>query len=82
MQNISLAECTGYLRNTLLRDTDAVSMWSGLEVRPVLLDQNLVDFVLRLPDDFKVRDGRLKSIFIDSIQDLIPSEVWKRLRRI
>lgn len=78
LQNITLAECTGYLRNTLLRDTDAVSMWHGLEVRPVLLDQNLVEFALCLPDDFKVREGRLKAVFVDAVRDLIPQEVIQR----
>jgi asparagine synthase (glutamine-hydrolysing) len=78
LQNVSLAECTGYLRNTLLRDCDAVSMWHGLEVRPVLLDQNLFEFALRLPDDFKVRETRLKSIFVDALRDLLPQEVWQR----
>jgi asparagine synthase (glutamine-hydrolysing) len=78
LQNVSLAECVGYLRDTLLRDNDAVSMWFGLEVRPILLDQTLVQLALQLPDDFKVRDGRLKSVFIDAVRDLLPSEVWKR----
>ena len=78
LQNVSLAECVGYLRDTLLRDNDAVSMWYGLEVRPVLLDQTLVQLALQLPDNFKVRDGRLKAVFIDSVRDLLPIEVWQR----
>lgn len=78
LQSVSLAECTGYLQNTLLRDSDAVSMWHGLEIRPVLLDQNLVRFTQQLPDNFKVRDGRNKAIFKDAISDFIPPEVLNR----
>jgi asparagine synthase (glutamine-hydrolysing) len=78
LQNVSLAECVGYLRDTLLRDNDAVSMWHGLEVRPVLLDQALVEFALQLPDDFKVRNGDLKAVFVEAVRDLLPEEVWKR----
>jgi len=78
LQNITLAEFTGYLRNTLLRDTDALSMWHGLEIRPVLLDQNILEFVLGLPDNFKIRQGRYKAVFVDSVRDILPPEVLQR----
>lgn len=81
LQAVSYAEITGYLRNTLLRDSDVVSMWHGLEVRPVLLDGPLVDFALRLPDDYKVRDGRLKAIFVDAVKDVLPDEVLAMPKR-
>jgi asparagine synthase (glutamine-hydrolysing) len=78
LQNVSMAECVGYLRDTLLRDSDAVSMWHGLEVRPVLLDQAIVEIALQLPDDFKVRNGCLKAVFVDAVRDLLPQEVLQR----
>ena len=81
IQNISVAELNGYLRNTLLRDSDAVSMWHSLEVRPVLLDRHLVDFALRLPDDYKIRDGRFKAIFVDAVGDLLPEEIINQPKR-
>jgi len=81
LQNISVAELTGYLRHTLLRDSDAVSMWHSLEVRPVLLDRHLVNFALRLPDDYKIREGRLKAIFVDAVQDILPEEVISQPKR-
>jgi len=81
LQSVSYAEITGYLRNTLLRDSDVVSMWHGLEVRPVLLDSPLVDYALRLPDEYKVRDGRLKAVFIDAVKDLLPDEVLSLPKR-
>jgi asparagine synthase (glutamine-hydrolysing) len=78
LQNVTFAESTGYLLNTLLRDSDSVSMWHGLEIRPVLLAQSVVEFAQKLPDDFKVRAGRSKSIFIDAVSTLIPDEVINR----
>jgi asparagine synthase (glutamine-hydrolysing) len=78
VQRISLYEIQNYLLNTLLRDTDVVSMYHALEVRPVLLDHVLVEFALSLRDDFKIRNGKLKAIFIEAVKDLIPEEVWKR----
>lgn len=81
LQQISQLELTGYLRNTLLRDTDAVSMWHSLEIRPVLLDHELIEFVYRLPDDFKVREGRLKAVLVDAVKDIIPAAVWQSPKR-
>jgi asparagine synthase (glutamine-hydrolysing) len=37
-----------------------------------------VEFAQKLPDDFKVRAGRSKSIFIDAVSTLIPDEVINR----
>jgi len=78
IQKISKHEIDNYMLNTLLRDTDILSMAHSLELRPVLLDHKLVEFVFSLEDDFKIRDGILKSIFIDSVKDIIPNEVWQR----
>ncbi|MCG8702365.1 MAG: asparagine synthase (glutamine-hydrolyzing) [Bacteroidales bacterium] len=78
LQRISIAELNGYLLNTLLRDNDIVSMANSQEVRPILLDHKLVESALSIPDSLKLRNGRLKSLFIDSVVDIIPEEVWKR----
>jgi asparagine synthase (glutamine-hydrolysing) len=78
IQKISKSEIDGYMLNTLLRDNDINSMSHSLEVRPVLLDHKLLELAFSLSDEFKVRDGMLKSIFIDSMKDLIPNEVWSR----
>jgi asparagine synthase (glutamine-hydrolysing) len=74
----SLFECQGYLRNTLLRDNDVMSMANSLEVRPVLLDHELVEHALALPDDVKLRKGVQKAIFKDAIRDLVPPETIGR----
>lgn len=78
VQRISKAEIDNYMLNTLLRDSDAVSMANSLEVRPILLDHKLTELVFSLKDEFKLRDGVLKSVLIDSVKDIIPEEVWKR----
>ena len=78
IQKISTNEIENYMLNTLLRDNDILSMAHSLEVRPMLLDHKLVELGFSLKDDFKVRDGFLKSVFVDSVKDIIPSEVWQR----
>jgi asparagine synthase (glutamine-hydrolysing) len=50
-------ELQGYLRDTLLRDTDAVSMHHALEVRVPYLDGELVRYCLSLPGAWHLAEG-------------------------
>lgn len=50
-------ELQGYLRDTLLRDTDAVSMHHALEVRVPYLDGELVRYCLELPGAWHLAEG-------------------------
>ena len=78
IQKISKSEIDNYLLSSLLRDNDVLSMAYSLEVRPVLLDHGLLELGFSLSDNFKVRNGMLKAIFVDSVKDIIPREVWQR----
>lgn len=78
---VSYVELNTYLRDTLLRDTDAVSMAHGLEVRPVLLDHELVEFAFSLPAEYKLQAGRQKRILVDAVADLLPPEILHRPKR-
>ena len=69
---LSIFELSGYLLNTLLRDSDSVSMNFGLELRPVLLDESIVQFGLSLPDHFKHNDGISKRILFDTLKKRLP----------
>jgi asparagine synthase (glutamine-hydrolysing) len=71
-------ELMGYMANTLLRDTDAMSMAHSLEVRVPLIDHQLVEFAARIPPDLKLRDGRTKWIFAHALRDVLPPEVLER----
>ena len=78
IQKLSAEEVGGYMLNTLLRDNDVLSMASSLEVRPILLDHKLAELAFSLADNFKIRDNRLKAVFVDSVKDIVPNEVWQR----
>ncbi|NCO14395.1 MAG: asparagine synthase (glutamine-hydrolyzing) [Thiomicrospira sp.] len=78
IQKISKVEIDQYMLNTLLRDNDVMSMAHSLEVRPILLDHKLVELAFSLQDNFKIRNGILKSVFIDSVKNIIPGEVYTR----
>jgi asparagine synthase (glutamine-hydrolysing) len=76
---ISRLEMRGYMTNTLLRDTDAMSMAHSLEVRVPFVDVKIVDYVLSLPGEWKIReDSRPKPLLADALSDLLPREFMGR----
>jgi asparagine synthase (glutamine-hydrolysing) len=78
---VSRLELRGYLSNTLLRDSDAVTMHHGLELRVPFLDNDLVDLLLRLPSAYKFRPGCTKPLLRDSIGARLPAVVLQAPKR-
>jgi asparagine synthase (glutamine-hydrolysing) len=79
INTISRLELTGYMTNTLLRDTDAMSMAHSLEVRVPFVDTKLVDYVLSLPGEWKAPTGvGPKPMLADAVDDLLPREFLNR----
>ena len=72
---VSELDLTHYMKNVLLRDTDAMSMSCSLEVRVPYLDHPLVEWALRQPERVK---GRRKALLAAAAADLLPSEVLTR----
>ena len=77
---ISRLELNGYMTNTLLRDTDAMSMAHSLEVRVPFVDTTVVEYVLSLPGEWKLdhRQSRPKPLLADALADLLPSDFLAR----
>ena len=78
---ISRLELNGCMANTLLRDTDAMSMAHSLEVRVPFVDVKLVDYVLSLPGEWKVDQRRAsvpKPLLANAVADLLPREFLAR----
>lgn len=80
-QRVSAAELNGYLRNTLLRDGDVMSMAHSLEVRPILLDHLFVETVYAIPAWAKQHGAGAKPLFIDAVRDVLPETVLSRPKR-
>jgi asparagine synthase (glutamine-hydrolysing) len=76
---LSRLELSNYLRGTLLRDTDAMSMSHGLEVRPPLLDERLAEVVLALPGRRKLQRGVSKPLLWSCVAKELPA--WLPRRR-
>lgn len=78
---LSCLELSWYMSNTLLRDSDALSMHHGLELRVPFLDGDLVNYVLRVPMAYKFKHGASKSLLRDAIGSWIPPDVLARKKR-
>ncbi len=81
VSQLSYVELSGYMANTLLRDTDAMSMAHSLEVRPVLLDHKLAEFAFALPSEYKVNGNSTKKILIEALRDIVPNDIANRPKR-
>src|SRR4030095_15496136 len=76
---ISYAEGRTYMHDVLLRDTDQMSMAHALEVRPPLLDHQLVELVTSLPDSVKRPGGASpKPLLVESLDGLLPESIVNR----
>ena len=78
---VSCLEAESYLVNTLLRDTDSMSMAHSLEVRVPFLDHPLVEFVTHLPQEVKLAKGTPKALLVAALADLLPAEVVQQAKR-
>jgi asparagine synthase (glutamine-hydrolysing) len=77
LSQVSVAEISTYMQNTLLRDTDQMSMAHALEVRVPFLDYELVEYVLGIPDKFKY-PVTPKKLLTDALGGLLPVEIINR----
>jgi asparagine synthase (glutamine-hydrolysing) len=78
VNELALLEISNYMRGTLLRDTDSMSMSHGLEVRPPLLDERLVEALLALPGACKISSGINKPLLWGCVENLLPSQLPRR----
>lgn len=78
INTVSLLELNGYMANTLLRDTDSVSMAHSLEVRVPFVDSEVARLALSAPGQWKINGGRTKPLLADVLADLLPAEVLGR----
>jgi len=78
---VSCLETRSYMVDTLLRDTDAMSMAHSLEVRVPFLNHAVVEFVARLPGSIKRATGQVKALLVEAMADLLPPEVVSQPKR-
>jgi asparagine synthase (glutamine-hydrolysing) len=78
MAELSWGEITHYMRDTLLRDSDAMSMAHSIEIRVPFLDNALVETVLAYSAKQKFNPRLPKSLLLAATKDLLPEQIWNR----
>jgi asparagine synthase (glutamine-hydrolysing) len=81
VNRVSFLESHFYMRNTLLRDSDFMSMAHGLELRVPFLDKTLVEACLRIPGARKLEGGSPKGLLLASLGVELPREIVNRPKR-
>jgi asparagine synthase (glutamine-hydrolysing) len=81
VSRVSCLELGVYLRNTLLRDTDCMSMAHSLEVRVPLIDHVVTEQALRLPGAWKLNGGRPKPLLMACLPRPLPEDVLRQPKR-
>jgi asparagine synthase (glutamine-hydrolysing) len=69
------------LPDDLLMLTDKMSMATSLECRVPLLDHELVELAARMPEEVKIRGGRLKHVLKEAVSGLLPRDILERKKR-
>jgi asparagine synthase (glutamine-hydrolysing) len=81
VNRVSYLESNFYMRNTLLRDSDFMSMAHGLELRVPFLDRALVEACFRIPGRQKVEGKLPKSLLLASLGVELPEGIVNRPKR-
>ncbi len=69
------------LPDDLLLLTDKMTMATSLECRVPLLDHELVELAACMPEEVKIRGGRLKHAMKEALAGLLPADILNRNKR-
>ncbi|AFC25028.1 asparagine synthase (glutamine-hydrolyzing) [Saprospira grandis] len=67
-----------YLEGDIMVKVDRATMAVALEGREPLLDHQLLDFALSLPDELKIRSGQGKYLLRQLLYDYVPKDLIER----
>ena len=81
VNRVSYLEARCYMLNTLLRDSDFMSMAHGLEVRVPLIDHRLARRILALPGSWKLDSGTPKPLLVGALDGRLPEQIVHRRKR-
>jgi len=81
LQRILALDFSTYMPGSVLTKVDRASMAHGLEVRPPMLDNEMIDWAFSLPSEYKVRGMRGKHLLKMAAAGRIPDEVVERPKK-
>jgi asparagine synthase (glutamine-hydrolysing) len=70
-----------YLADDLLVKADRTSMAHSLETRAPFLDNDVLDFAAKMPEDLKIRGSTQKWILREAFADQVPRQNSRRIKR-
>ncbi len=77
-ERVSYFETNFYMQNRLLKDTDCMSMWHGLEVRVPFLDDDLIESVYSIDPSIRYDRQLPKALLVEAFQHILPREIVHR----
>jgi asparagine synthase (glutamine-hydrolysing) len=75
-ERVSFLDFPAHLEARLLRDGDAMSMAHSLEIRPVLLDHAIVEYVMGLPSEQRLQN---KQLLLNAMRGILPESLESEL---
>ncbi len=81
INRVSYLESRCYMLNTLLRDSDVMSMAHGLEIRVPLIDHLLAAKLLALPGAWKMDAHTPKPLLTGALRGALPDQIVHRHKR-
>jgi len=78
INRVSYLEARCYMLNTLLRDSDVMSMAHGLELRVPLIDHQLAGKLLTLPGSWKLDSHTPKPLLVGALKGALPEQIVHR----
>lgn len=79
--DISILEKNMYMRNQLLRDSDAMSMQHGVEIRIPFLDNEFLSLIDKIKKEQLFEVPGQKKLLIDAFKDVLPDAIWNRPKK-
>lgn len=78
LNKIIACEYRTYLTDDILQKVDRATMYNSLEGREPFLDHRLLEFVARIPEEYKFKNGVSKLILKDIVHDYVPESIMAR----
>lgn len=77
-ERVSYLETNLYMQNQLLKDTDYMSMWHGIEVRVPFLDKALMELVYSISPSIRYNKKQIKHLLAQAFAEQLPKAIWER----
>lgn len=78
---VSWLETNFYMQNQLLKDSDFMSMWHGLEIRVPFLDKEMMIMAGVIDAALKFKKSPPKYLLVKAFEQELPVEIWKRKKQ-